>query len=760
MRKPKPTAPPEDSIGGGAVFAGVKTNSPIDRIITPSGTMLEGAKDALKSDLDGSKASALHTKLMGHYMRELDSQSVARREMETDEAYYDGDQWTDLERSVITSRGQTPMTFNVISQSINWVLGTERRGRTDYKILPRKKVGASGAERKTQILKYLSDVNQTEFHVSRAFADAVKVGVGWLESGVQSDTDGEPIYERYESWRNILFDSAATELDLSDGRYQFRTRWADLDAAISRFPKRETTLRLAAHGTHDWGSTLDATGDDAMDSLEEAMDANEYSPFDGFGATRDRLRLIEAWFKLPVREKIMSGGQFTGEIYDEFSLGHHDALYMGESALVERTTFRMYVAIMTTNGLLHLSPSPYRHNRFPFTPIWGYRKSSDGTPYGIIRAMRDAQKDINKRFSKAQHILNSQKVIMDEGAVDDIDELQEELNRPDSMIIKKPGKYLEISVERELAQSHIGIMELERGMIQSLSGITDESLGRTTNASSGKAIVARQEQGSLATAPLFDNLRLARQYHGEKTLALTEQFMTETREFRITNRRGNSEHIIINDDDPQNDIVRTKADFVISEDDWNATYREAQVQQLLEVIAQLAPVAPDVVMVLLDLVVEAMDIPSREEIVKRIRQITGQEDPDADPNAPDPERQARDAAKQAQAEMEARIAEANVRKLEGEADEKQARAAKANADTEAVMRSLAGKTIEDQRKALELAIAMLTAEPAVDTADVLYTAAANSAPTATPPMAGAPMPAGQPGMQQPPMPPMAPGNPV
>ena len=51
--------------------------------------------------------------------------------------------------------------------------------------------------------------------------------------GIQDETDNdEMIYSRYESWRNLLWDSAAIESDLSDARYMFRVKWVDMDAEI------------------------------------------------------------------------------------------------------------------------------------------------------------------------------------------------------------------------------------------------------------------------------------------------------------------------------------------------------------------------------------------------------------------------------------------------------------------------------------------------------------------------------------------------
>ena len=731
---------------GGATPGESKRGSAVERFAVPSTALLGDVEKAIRDELDSPRALDLHSKLIGHYIRELDVQAIARKESETDESFYDGDQWTPEDIAILRARGQTPMVFNVISQSINWILGTERRGRTDWKILPREAEDAKAAERKSQLLKYLGDVNLSEFHNSRAFADATKAGVGWLECGVQGDDEGEPIYERYESWRNVLFDSAATEMDLNDGRYLFRTKWADVDDAIAMFPKRKTTIELAQRSSEIIGSGLDGMGDKPMDSREDAMEAGSYSNLDSPAASRSRLRLIEAWFRVPQMERKISGGDFSGEIYDEYSRGHAAQVEAGQAKIVEKVTFRMYVAIMTTGGMLFMAPSPYRHNRYPLTPIWGYRKASDGTPYGIVRAMRDAQADINKRFSKAQYILNTNKVIMDEGAVDDLDEFAEELARPDSIIVKKQGKSLEISADRELAASHISLMELEQSMIQSLSGVTDESMGRTTNATSGKAIVARQEQGALATAPLFDNLRLARQYHGSKLLSLTEQFMSEQKTFRITNRAGRPDYVTINDGLPENDIIRSKADFIISEEDWNATIRQAQVQQLMELMSQIAPVAPQVALNLLDLLVKMMDVPEGEEIVKRIRQITGMEDPDADPEAQDPEKMAREEAKAAQAEMEQRAAMAQIEDAEAKAALTKAKAAREQAQTDKVrseiekaLKGMTSDALADQRAALELAMAMLQAEPAVDTADALL-AQATGQGAAPAPMAAAPMP--------------------
>jgi len=701
---------------------------PVDRLRSASGDMLEGAAKAARSPLDGGKAAELHGRLLAHYLRELDAQGPARKDMELDEAFYDHDQWDPSDVAILRSRGQEPLTYNVIKQAIDWVLGTERRTRVQYRILPRRKEFRASAEAKSQLLKYLSDVNLTEYAVSRAFTDATRAGIGWLESGVQDDTRGEPIYEGYVPWRSMVYDTAAEELDLSDARFIFRTKWLDSDRVKALFPKRAGLVDASVSKHYEWGPVMDRHGDEPMDSLEILAQNPHYSSIEASAYQRDRVRVIEAWFTVPEPADWMAGGQFAGELYDEWSPGHAAEIEGGAAEVRKRPTERVYCMLMTLRGVLHLSPSPYRHNRYPFTPVWGYRRAKDGMPYGMIRGMRDAQRDLNKRMAKALAIINSNKTIMDKGAVDDLDEFEEEVARPDAIIVKNPGKELRLDVDRDLADAHLKVMSMSIGLIQTLSGVTDETMGKTTNATSGRAIQARQEQGQMSTAALFDNLLLARQHHGAKLLSLCEQFLTEEKAFRITNSRGQPDFLTVNDGLPENDIVRSKADYVISEESWNATVRQAAVQQFMDLLTQLGPVAPQVVMSILDLMVEMMDLPQGEEVVKRIRQMTGMEDPDADPQAPDPEREARDAAKAEEAQMQKRAAQAEIAKLEAEAARVGAQAEKLMADTAKVAAGMPAQNIETQSKALDLARNMLAATGAVRAADGVLSRAGYQTP--------------------------------
>lgn len=674
-------------------------------------------------NLDSPAMMDLHSTLLALYRRELDRQYENRFEQQVDADCYDNIQWTEDDASTLKDRGQLPLVYNVISTSINWVTGTEKRSRMDYKILPRRKTDSKPAERKTALMKYLSDVNRSPFHRSRAFEDSVKVGIGWLECGVEEGDGADPVYDRYESWRNMLWDSACTDLTLEDARYVYRSKWVDVDILKAIFPKRAGLLDESVDHENVYASGIESDGDEAMDSVEIERDQGGSMRDDIDGYYRPRVRAIECWFRKPTSTHKMIGGMFSGDIYD-FSDAHDEEVRSGRARIEKKATMRMHVCIFTAKGVLFCGESPYRHNRFPFTPIWCYRRDRDGMPYGMIRGLRDIQTDINKRASKALHILSSNKVVMDEGALPDntsLEEFADEVARPDAIIIKKAGKELDLNVDRELAAPHLEMMSRSIVMIQQASGITDELLGRHTNATSGIAIQRRQDQGSTTTTNIFDHLRLANAVHGEKQLSLIEQYYTEEKEFRITNTRGTPQYVTLNSGLPEDDITRSKADFIITESDWRATMRQAAAEALLE---SLKVLPPQVAVSIIDLVVENMDLPNRDEIVKRIRSATGLSDPDQEEPTPEQvaamQAKARmDALQNAMMEAELATKVATAKKAVAQASVYSAQVEKLHADIRLTLANAVGMNATAQGTAIDTAIKMLMAAPAVPVADNL-----------------------------------------
>ncbi len=629
--------------------------------------------------------------------------NLNRLEQSIDADFVDGDQWSEQDAKALRDRGQAPLKFNKTATFTRWITGTERRTRIESKVLPRENDDVQAALIKTKLLKFTADINKSARHRSKAFQDAIQVGVGWLEDGARSDPEDEPLFSRSESWRNIWWDALSREDDLSDARYLFREKWVDLDVAVSMFPERRRALELAAEShelfaeeEHDehfrtalyWRD--DETG--KARATAQLVDVSFH-----IGQRRRRVRLIECWYRVPMRTEILRTfadrqtppevigliQDQNGQNFDRDNPLHARLITQGFAATFDAIKLQVRVAIFTMRHLLQDMKSPYKHNRFPFTPIWAYRRDRDGMPYGVVRNMRDPQDDLNKRRSKALFILSTRGLIADIDAFDDWDEVEEELARPDYILKKKRGRDVEINTDNTLAEQHLRLMEQDERFLESSSGVTEENLGESTNAISGRAILARTNQGTLVTASLFDNLRWATQHQGEIRLSLIEQFMTEPKVVRVTNDEGAFSFLRVNfptrNDDGsvtvENDIQGRQADFIVDAQDFRETVRLAMFEQMMGMIERLDP---EVSLKLLDLVFDLSDLPTKDVWVKRIRAINGQVDPE-DPNA-DAKEADRQAAEAAQAALEQRGLSAEAKQKEALAEQKIADAARKRSD--------------------------------------------------------------------------------
>lgn len=662
--------------------------------------------------LDAPEARAELRRLLEWFYFERERQSSNRLEMAMDADFYDGLQWDPEDAQALRDRGQMPLVFNEVAPMVDWLIGTERRSRVDWHVLPRTEDDVQMADVKTKVMKWIHDNNRIGFNRSRAFADAVKVGVGWVDSGARDDPSQDILYEKYEDWRNVLWDSMSYELDLSDARYVFRWRWVDEDIALMIAPDRQDAIRQATIDEqfhHDTSQEEDTWY--TLNDIQQQRSGHLYASGSGriTDARRRRVRLIECQYRKPARVTMVADGPMKGSIFNP-SLDPALAQALaraGGAPLVDKVMMRVHFALFTEAAMLKMGPSPFRHNRFTLTPIWCYRRGRDRMPYGVVRRVRDIQMDMNKRASKALFLLNSNQIIADEGATDDWNVLRDEADRPDGMIIKRSGKELLIRRDTDAATGQINMMTLDAQAIQKSAGISNENLGRQTNAVSGEAIKARQLQGSVVTTEPFDNLRLATQIEGEKLLSLAEQFYTEEKVVRLTGSKGAIEWVRVNQPEVQadgsvrfmNDVTATMADFVVSEQDYAGTLRQVMFDSLNQLATRLPP---EIALRMMTIAMEFSDLPNKDEIASQIRRMTGERDPDKPLTPEEQAQQAQQAQMQAEAiELQRRQAVTALEEQQAKVRELNARAAKLESEAAGVMTAGTPEQDAELRTALD-----------------------------------------------------------
>ena len=682
--------------------------------------------------LDGDEAQERLRKLMQWRRQARIAQADNRTEMATDEDFYDGIQYTPEDLNILLNREQAPLVYNVTKNTINWILGTERKSRIDYRVLPRKKKGAQSAKIKTKMFKYLNDVNKGEYMRSLAFEDCVKAGLGWIELGARNVKWDEPIFIRRETWRNIWFDHLCREPSGIDQRFLFREKWVDLDVAIGLFPERGERIKVMAESVNSMYPYLpdDVVITDYASEFDLESDLSIFygGPWDG---ARQRVKLIEAWYRMPQRVKIMQMrdedtpyGALDGAIYRESWEDHKYLVDGGYFTTYDVMKMVVRHAIWVGNTFLQDDLTPYNHDRFPFIPFFCYRRQRDGMPYGVIRDIRDPQDDLNKRRSRSLFLLTAKQVIAEPGAVNNKVEASEELHRPDGWLEVNQGKRFEIVDQKALAKEHVELARDDERFIQNVAGgTTEENLGHETNAISGKAIQARETQGLTTSGVVFDNYYYSFQLEGEVLNALVEQFKDEADEIRVTGDEAKDEFVEINKwnqekGEIENSITESKADFYVGKQDYRESLRIGMMERLSELVAGLTKSMPEVALKLLDLVVDYMDeLPNKDEMVARIRKINKQHAPE-DEMTDEEKQQIKAAEEKAMQEeqgikqMQAAMAQLNIALAQAKVDAEQAKAFKTKIDGSM-------KKLEGFLKAMETATAILNNPAVVAAADKL-----------------------------------------
>jgi hypothetical protein len=688
-----------------------------------------------------------HATLMSCLEEEGQRQAEERHQAQIDDDYYHHQQWTPEEARVLQDRGQAPLVFNESRGAIDWLTGTERRLRKDYKIRPRERNDEQGAELKTKVFKYLEDVNLAPWHRSRAFKQMVTSGLGWLEESLHLDPEKELIYSGSEDWRRIFRDSRAREFDLSDCRYLIRRKIVDLDYAVALLPKMARHLAAIAGR---WG-TEDEEHDDVWYLGQKLTSAHHAQWADGndgiFGedytvrrsgsawdyGRRNSVELLETWYRVPEVVKVFADGPAFRKIVNPAD-PRHQQLVNDRWACYETVKMRMRCMVGTKYQAGHDGPSPFSHGQFSLIPMWGYRRGRDGLVYGSMRGMRDPQDDLNKRRSKALFALSAQRTFFKDGSVEDPEELRSEVARVDALI-KVEGDINNVRVEESMKMDQVrGNLELAQANIEhirNIGGVTGESLGHDTNAQSGKAIIAKQEQGSLVTYELFDSYFLAFKLAGQIRLSNIEQFCNQEWTLRIDPQGARpAEWVTVNKLDPRtgqylNDITAAQADFIVDAQDYRATLTQAALQQMFELLGSMAQFAPQVVLSLLDLVVDAADVQNKEEWVARIRKLNGQRDPSKPPT---PEEMAAD---QANAAKQQRMEEITIETAQAELDVLKSKVTDTNA-------AKVLKNVQGLLAAIEAAVQVTGMPGAAEPADLIARSAGFVDETPATPLIGSP----------------------
>lgn len=492
--------------------------------------------------------------LKRRYQDYLTSKREERDEEECSDRYYHGDQWTCEEIQKLKDRGQPVVTDNRIQPNIDGVVGVVEKLRQDPKAYARTPKHEMGAEIATYALNFVLDENRwKDFTPVIAREGAIKAVVG-LELSIEPGDQGDPDIKMDRVLNGFFYDPRSIKEDLSDARYMGVAKWVDLDLAKEMFPDRAEDLE-------DIASVGD--GSDSCDQNDQEqiwVQVNE-----------KRIRLVEQWY---IRKGEWCFCFYTG-------------------------------AVKLLEGI-----SPHKDEKgktFPRYVMFSANIDHDGDRYGLVRNLRPMQDEVNHRRSKGLHALNTIRVYLEAGGVDDPKEIQAQINRNDGLVIIPPGAKVDEKSNSEQAKGNMEMLQEAKQSLET-AGLSPQLLGEAGGDQSGRAIALLQQAALSQLGPFIVNWRGWKMRVYRAVWCLIQQNWTSERWIRVTDDEGLAQFLPVNqpvkdqitgqpvlrsDGTPvlQNPLGALDVDIIIDEGPDTVT----QMQDVYQALSNIPNVPPQVI---------------------------------------------------------------------------------------------------------------------------------------------------------------------
>jgi hypothetical protein len=408
--------------------------------------------------------------------------------------------------------------------------------------------------------------------------------------------------ERITSPFACYYDPNAKRYDKSDGNWTFVVEWITKEVFEQRYPKKTPS---------DWEQDLKTNGCTAW--MREG----------------NMVRIAEYWHKKPVKKHIAMMQDGRRVAWDEVPPEEYPMVI----DTAETETYEIERYLLSGAGIIE-GPEVFPGEYIPIVPVFGPEEFVDNrtSNRSLIRYAKDPQRQYNYwQTTITEKVALAPKAPW-VGTVENfkgLETLWENSNtesraflpyNPDPLTGAPPQRNQPAAVNAaEMQQAAQAIDDLK-----ATTGIHDASLGARGNETSGRAIIARQREGDVATFAWIDNLARSIELTGRILVGLIPRIYDTTRIIRVLGEDGTSKPTQINQPamTPQGpmlllDLTRGKYDVAITVGPSYSTKRIEAADSMMAFIQAV----PQAAQVSGDLIAKSMDWPGADAIAKRLKKL-------------------------------------------------------------------------------------------------------------------------------------------
>lgn len=571
-------------------------------------------------------------------LRDVENEPPWRGMADKCAAYYDGYQKT-AEQRRLEAEGQPVAVVNLISRTVNTLLGNEIRGRTNWKLSADsdQEFGEVADAMQVKLTQAQRETN-ADMAISEAYGGQTKAAMGWVEvSRVANPFEPFPYrvapVHRNEMW----WDWRAKELDLNDARWLMRKQWHDLDDLEALMPEWADLFRYYG-GTvwRDLTFTAALRATDMQRMADNERRAFRVDPDEWLDTGRRRIVTYEVWYRVYRQAVAILLPDGTTKEFNPRNPLHQAAMQRGIGKLMRAPKRVLRMALFV--GPHRIMDVATDRRRFPYIPFWAFRDDEDRSPYAMTAGMLYPQDEYNARRSRLMWLLQAAQVFVEDDALslkyNDLTQLAREVMRPDAMVVLNAGRRNAgqpgVRVERntQLPAEQANVMTDAKNLIMEQPGVSATMMGdKVPGVSSGLAFNSLVNQSNIAIGDHDDNYRYGRRLVGE---ALLDLILEDHRrpDMQVPVGTGETQRVVVlNSWDPQSQMpvnhVEGAALKVALDDVPNTPAYKMQQQQQIGTVLQVAGQDPAVRAVMVPAFIESTDLPNRHSDARWLRQQYG-----------------------------------------------------------------------------------------------------------------------------------------
>jgi hypothetical protein len=537
----------------------------------------------------------------------------ARKEAVIDHKYREGEQWTAEELGVLRNRRQPPTVNNQVSVTINRLVGGFVTRNTKTVFRARNPSGEDTAGVLNDLFRHIKQSNRLEFEERDQFRDGATSGFGALKAEVIFDELFQPhiVLRRISSFE-CFPDPWSRAYDWNeDALFIAHAKYMDFPEAAALHPAhREELLQMAS------GDSFEGL----LGGVEGFRNTN-YLDLDSDGRPR-RIRIVELWKKRKEREELLVvyGPDGLPQVFQPTALDSSARRAIAAAGHrvqeISRVKVTMHQAQFAGGVLLEHKVDPHSSPLFPFVPFWVDRREN-GEPFSMIRIARPLQDVVNKRESKAMHLINTNRATYEQGAIEDKTILAEEMAKADGQIEVARGYFERFRLDNnlQLADSQFAMHQQAQVDFRRVTGVNPESLGEKSEVRSGVGIARKQAASEAIMSPVYDEYRRTREITARLVLHLIRAYYTTEKTFLVTDELNNRKPVHLG---PQNlSALKTELyDTAIEEAPDQTTRQQEQLQILGDLITRIPANDPRTLLLL-----RLSDIRDKDATIQQFQQM-------------------------------------------------------------------------------------------------------------------------------------------